>query len=267
MSAAFEGAGLDVLAIGPHPDDVELFCGGTLAALAARGYRVGILDLTRGELATNGTPEQRAVEAGMAAEVLGVVHRENLGLPDGCVGYVSVDAAHGAMQYAEGHVGRLVAALRRLRPEVVMAPAWRERHPDHEAASALATRAVFFANVGGFATPGGEARWKVREVLYYPMRVAVEPSLCVDISAARDAKRDAIACYGSQVARTGGDLPTMVNDPRSTAAVFARDAYWGAHIGVDAAEPFVTRSTLGVADPVALLRGRAGEPLLFPEGP
>jgi len=256
---------LDALAFGPHPDDVELFCGGTLALLSASGYRVGVVDLTRGELATNGTPEERAVESAEAARVLGLAHRENLGLPDGFIdpggGYAEVPR----LGPAQTQLGRVVEAIRRLRPEIVLAPLAAARHPDHEAASALVTRAVFFAGVGGFTTEPALSRWAPRDVLYYPMRVGATPSLCVDVSAHHATKRAAIACYVSQLGLGPDAQPTLVNDPRNVRVVLERDRHWGAHVGVEAAEAFILRSTLGVADPIALLRARPGaRPLLFP---
>jgi bacillithiol biosynthesis deacetylase BshB1 len=252
-----EDAGVDLLAIGPHPDDVELFCGGTVGVLARR-YRVVILDLTRGERASNGTPELRAEEALAAAEVLGVARRDNLGLPDGGI------HAHDAAQ-----VAALVAYLRRWRPRVVMAPLGVERHPDHAEAGGLVERAVFFAGVAG----AGGARHRVDEVMYYPMRVEAEASFAVDVSAVIDLKRRAVACHASQVGALGvgpesvgpaGRVATMVSDPRSAAALEARERMWGARIGVDFAEPFVVHRTLAVDDPVAFLAGRP-RPVLFPE--
>lgn len=253
---------VDVLAIGPHPDDIELFCGGTVARLVALGYRVGLVDLTRGELATNGTPEERAVEAARAAELLGVAWRTNLGLPDGFID-PSPRAPGGP---GADHAIPLVRALREARPELVLSPHEVARHPDHAAAGALVRRAVFLAGIGGLAHEPPQPRWLVREVLRYPMRVVAPPSFCVDISAAVATKRAAVACYQSQLGRDRGEAATLVNDPRSVEVIAVRDRYCGAHIGVDAAEPFLIDRTLGVADPVAFLRGQPGDrPLLYPE--
>ena len=245
---------LDVLAVGPHPDDVELCCGGTLAVLADRGWRVGVLDLTRGELASNGTPETRAEEAAAASEVLGVTHRENLGLPDG---FLDASAGYGdpdpARRMASSQLGRLVEALRRLRPRLVLAP-WRQaRHPDHAAASELVTRAFFFSGVGGYVTDPPHPATRPGWLVYYPMRVDVAPSFVVDVSSAHARKVRAVSCYTSQMARREGDLPTASNDPRHLGVVWARDRTWGGHIGVAHGEAFVTQATLGVVDPMALL--------------
>lgn len=240
---------LDVLAIGPHPDDVELFAGGTVGKLVAAGHRVAILDLTRGEAATRGTPELRANEARRAAEVLGVT-RDQLGLPDG-----------GIRDTAE-QVAALVTHLRVHRPELVIAPWTDERHPDHAAAAALIVRAVFLASAGGFSPE--LPRHVVREVLHYPMRVAARPSFVVDISAFAELKRRAIGCHESQLGPRPADAGTLVASALDT--LDARDRYWGEHIGATHGEPFITRATLAVDDPVAHFRGRPGAPRLF-EGP
>ena len=129
--------GIDVLAFGPHPDDVEIFCGGVLITLADLGYRTGILDLTRGELASQGTVDERAREAEEAAKVMGLAIRENLGLPDGFID-------QGANS---PHLPLAVEAIRRHRPELLLVPWIEERHPDHVAASGLMTRALFFAGL------------------------------------------------------------------------------------------------------------------------
>ena len=240
---------LDVLAIGPHPDDVELFVGGTIARLVAAGHRVAILDLTRGEAATRGTPELRADEARRAAEVLGVA-RERLDLPDGGV------------RDTPEQVAALVTRLRAHRPELVLAPWTDERHPDHAAAAALIVRAVFLASAGGFMPE--LPRHVVREVLHYPMRVAARPSFVVDISAFSDVKRRAIACHASQL-QPGPGATTLVASALAT--IDARDRYWGEHIGATYGEPFIIRATLAIDDPVAHFRARPGAPRLFEDAP
>ena len=271
---------IDVLAIGPHPDDVELFIGGTTRHLAQLGHRVVILDLTRGESATRGTPAIRAVEAARAAEVLGVA-RDQLGLPDGGVRGDDPEQAKALVTYLRTH-----------RPELVMCPWTEERHPDHEAAAALVLRAVFLASAGGYLPE--LPRHVVREVLHYPMRVLTKPSFVVDISHVRAAKQQAIACHASQVGHgqpfapsAGGHAgqvnqvgqsgqvdrlelladmaPTLVGHAHASGldAIAARDAFYGAQIGVAAAEPFIMRATLHLADPLAHLRTRPGPALLF----
>ncbi len=258
--------GFDLVAFGPHPDDVELFCGGLLIRLSDLGYRVAVVDLTRGEMATRGTPETRAAEAEAAAAVLGLSHRENLALPDA-----------GLLPNDPDQVAAIVAALRRLRPELVVAPWSRERHPDHEAASALVTRAVFLAGLrrwspGRPRDPGAldAPPFTPRQVLYYPMRHLAEPTFIVDTTEAAERKLAAIRCYASQVGPAPGAPETLVGSPLSLTSIDARDRFYGAQIGVAHGEPFVSPSPVGLVDPVAHFRANApapagARPLLFPE--
>lgn len=237
------GHGLDLLAVGPHPDDVELFCGGTVIRCSDLGYRVGVLDLSRGERASHGTPEERAREAQNAAGVMGLALRENLGLPDA-----------GIDPYAPDQVLRAVEALRRLRPEIVLVP-WREdRHPDHVAAAELMLRALFFANVGGYARESGLERFAPRQVLHYPMRVRIAPSFVVDTSAVADRKAAAIVCHASQVTRRAGEAPTLIGSSGALDAIEARDRYYGSMIGVSHGEALRTVAVPGLHDPVRHFR-------------
>jgi bacillithiol biosynthesis deacetylase BshB1 len=254
---------LDLLAFGAHPDDVELCCGGLLAASAARGYRTGIVDLTRGELGSSGTPELRASEAARAAEILGLAVRENLGLPDG---WIDPGAGHDldpAARAAQAPLARVVAVIRRLRPAMVLYPWTHERHPDHEAASALVGRALFYAGVKKF--PGGPAApalpaHHVREALQYPMRYELPPSFIVDISAVVERKAAAIAAYASQLRPT---TPTLIGSPLTVAAFEARDRYFGSMIGVAAGEAYLRRAPMGLLDPVAHFRDSGFPGALF----
>ncbi len=266
MTAPEPGYGLDVLAFGPHPDDVELFCGGLMARMAGLGYRTGIVDLTRGEKSSRGTPETRAAETAAASRELGLAHRENLGLPDGWIHpWAGFDAPE-PDRARLAPVARVVEVLRRLRPEFVIAPWEHERHPDHEAASALVTRALFFATVRRFETDPLTAPFTPRQVLYYPMRHLAEPSLVVDITEAFERKRAAIGCYASQVEPRPDAPPTLVGSPLSRSSLEARDAFYGARIGVAYGEPYVLRETLGLADPVDHFRRNSfARPLFFPE--
>jgi len=240
------------VAFGPHPDDVELFCGGTVATLAARGHPVAIVDLTRGERATRGTTETRAREAGRAAEALGVSLRENLELPDG-----AVDPWGGAPT-PDSPVGRCIAALRRFRPELILIPHRAARHPDHAASHALLSRAVFLA---GLARIEGEQPHRVSSVACYFLRKRGTPSFVVDVSDAYEAKRRAIAAYESQVApaRDG----TLVGAAGSLEALEARDRYHGSLIGAAYGEAFWTEHAVGTNDPIQLLSTPSGAPRLF----
>jgi bacillithiol biosynthesis deacetylase BshB1 len=260
-----ESYGLDLLAFGPHPDDVELFCGGLLASMAARGYRTGIVDLTRGEKSSRGTPETRAAETDAASRVLGLSLRENLGLPDGWLSpWAGFEAPEAARPRAAA-VARVVEVLRRLRPELVLVPWEEERHPDHEAASALVTRALFFAGVRRFEAEPAGAPFTPRQVLYYPLRHLAEPSFVVDVSATWERKMAAVHCDASQVQPRADGPQTLVGSPLSLTSLEARDRFYGAQIGVTHGEPYVARETLGLVDPVEHFRRNSfARPLFFP---
>lgn len=257
--------GLDVLAFGPHPDDVELFCGGLLARMADLGYRTGVVDLTRGEKSSRGTPETRARETEEASRVLGLSLRENLGLPDAWVHPWGGFETPEAERARTAPVARVVEVLRRLRPEIVLVPWEEERHPDHEAASALLTRALFFASVRKFETEPASAPFTPRQVLYYPLRHLAEPNLIVDVSSAWERKMAAVRCYSSQVQPRPDAPQTLVGSPLSLSSLEARDRFYGAQIGVSHGEPYVTREVLGLADPVDHFRRNSfARPLFFP---
>lgn len=237
MSAA--PYGVDVLAFGPHPDDVELFCGGTLRALVLRGHSVGVVDLTRGEKASRGTPETRAREAEAAAAVLGLAFRENLELPD-----TELTAEPTSPQLA-----RVIEVIRRRRPEIVLAPWVEERHPDHVAASQLVTKAVFFAGVRNVESTPAAERFAPRQLLYYQGRYHLTPSFVVDTSAVAVDKQRAIACYGSQLASTTpGAPPTLIGSPRALEAIEARDRWFGSMIGATHGEPLRAAQVMGLVD-------------------
>ncbi|MEO8700301.1 MAG: bacillithiol biosynthesis deacetylase BshB1 [Kofleriaceae bacterium] len=235
------GYGIDVLAFGAHPDDVELFCGGTVIRLGELGHAVGVADLTRGERASHGTPEERARETIAASAELGLAFRDNLELPDT------------ELAATPDQIAAVVAVLRRRRPEVVLAPYHADRHPDHVAASELVRRAVAFAGIRKYAPETGE-RFVPRQLLYYAMRHRMTPSFVVDTSAVAARKARAIACYASQVERRAGDDPTLISAPGALAAIEARDRYYGSMIGTSHGEPLRAAAVLGLVDPVRHFR-------------
>jgi bacillithiol biosynthesis deacetylase BshB1 len=252
------GPALDLLAFAAHPDDVELCCGGLLAASARQGYRTGIVDLSRSELSTSGTPELRAREAEQAGAILGLALRENLGFPDGWIHPYSGYEAEAEVRASRSQLARVVAVLRRLRPALVVIPWTHERHPDHEATSALLTKALFFAGVARFATEPMLPPFAPVQVLRYPMRYELEPSFVVDISEVAGQKAQAIAAYQSQLGRPAASAssadprtpPTLISSPLTLEAFEARDRYYGAMIGVRAGEPYRVQGILGLRDPV-----------------
>jgi len=239
--------GIDVLAFGAHPDDVEIFCGGVLITLADFGYRTGIVDLTRGELASQGTVDERAREAAAAATVMGLAVRENLGVPDGFID-PSPDSPH---------LPIAVDAIRRHRPELLLLPWIEERHPDHVAASRLMTRALFFAGLRKFDAPGGAAPFAPRQALYYEMRHRMTPSFIVDTSKAWERKARAIACHASQVTRLDASAATLISSPLALDAIEARDRYRGSEIGARHGEALRNPQALGLVDPLAHVRANS----------
>ena len=240
---------LDLLAISPHPDDVEMCCGGTLAKLASQGYQVGILDLTRGELASNGTPEQRAQEAAQAAQILGLTYRSNLALPDGFLStLLSKDSKE---EEGTGPVALLVHIIRSYRPSLIFAPPAAARHPDHVAAARLVERSVFFAGVKNYAASSELQAFRPRRVLRYMMRAGLRPGFVVDVSEIYEKKRQAIQCYHSQFTRDSSTVSTLANAPKSHSALEARDRVFGGLIGVDYAEGFMLDGTMHVDNPIA----------------
>lgn len=233
---------LDVLAIAAHPDDVELSAGGTLIKLAALGYRTGIVDLTRGEAGTRGTPEQRAQEAARAAKILGLTVRETLDLGDARIW----PDEHSRIQ--------VVRVLRRLRPRVIFTQHWDDPHPDHAHTSQLVREAAHLAGVVKYDAEGKLERFRPSCVAYFLFSHKVVPSFMVDISAASQRKWQAIRSHASQFYNPRSRQPeSRVSTRRFLEEIESRDRYFGALIGVDQAEGFYVREALNVADPVALL--------------
>jgi len=231
----------DILATGAHPDDVELVMGGTVAREAARGRRVALLDLTRGERGSRGTPETRMEEARAAARVLGAAHRETLALPDA------------GLQPVPEQRDTILAVVRRLRPRVVLTQHWNQRHPDHAAASRIVYEACFFAGLRNYRPDLGEA-WRPRKLAYAVTMTEVtdiRPSFVVDISAVWDTKLQAIAAYQSQWTPPPGETQKLPLDLFRERVELAGRRH-GQRIGVPYGEAWVTREPLVVDDLLAL---------------
>lgn len=218
---------LDLLAFGPHPDDIEIGMGGTVAKHVARGHRVGLCDLTRGEMGSNGTPEERVAEAEVARRVLGAEFRQNLGWPDRRMGG---DPA------AEREA---VELIRRWRPRAVALPYWDDRHPDHVTSSRILTDVVFNAGLRRYET-ASEA-WRPDWICYYFINDGTTPSFVVDVSTYYDVKRRALACYGSQFDVGGSTVGTRLNAPTFGQLIESRDSQFGALAGIARGEGFVVR--------------------------
>jgi N-acetylglucosamine malate deacetylase 1 len=229
---------VDLLVFGPHPDDIEIGFAGTVALHVSQGYRVGLCDLTRGELGSNGTPEEREVEAEAARAVLGADWRVNLGWPDG------------GITGSETQTADVVALLRRCRPRTVAIPYWEDRHPDHRAASDVLTRAVFRAGLSRFAPGVPEAQpagpgWRAEWLCYYFINDAAAPSFAIDVSAYYELKRRALACHRTQFAPAATSrVETRLTSPRFQQLIESRDAHLGALAGVAFAEGMIVREPL-----------------------
>ena len=221
---------VDLLVFGPHPDDLEIGLGGTIALHTALGMRVGLCDLTAGEMGSNGTPEERLAEAEAARRILGAVWRKNLRWPDRRIGK------------DPNHLEQAVAFIRRHRPRVVSVPYWRDRHPDHEAASALLTEAVFNAGLRRYVA-GGDA-WRPDWICYYFINDAATPSFLIDVTAHYDRKRRALDCHASQFRSDSQSAATRLNTPLFRQLIESRDAQFGALAGVPWAEGIVVREPL-----------------------
>ena len=218
-------SGLDLLAFGPHPDDLEIGLGGTLAKHAALGQTVGLCDLTRGEMSSNGTPEQRLTEAEAARKILGAEWRENLGLPDRSIGS------------SPDHTRKIVELIRRVRPRTIAIPYWHDRHPDHRSSFEVLRDAVFNAKLTRYAAAGDP--WQPEWVCHYFINDAGPVSFVVDVSAHYEAKRQALACYVSQFTRATESTGTRLNSPGFSQLIESRDAQFGALAGVRFAEGLV----------------------------
>jgi N-acetylglucosamine malate deacetylase 1 len=222
---------LDLLAFGAHPDDIEIGLGGCVARHAAEGFSVGLCDLTAGELGSNGTPDERRVEAELAAAVLGAAWRENLGWPDG------------GITGSDDQLRSAVDCIRSHQPRTVAIPYWRDRHPDHVVASQVLATACHRSGLRRYET--AHDAWRPEWVCYYFINDSTSPSFVVDVSAWYERKRAALACHRSQFAPAGeGVVATRLVGARFQQLVESRDAQFGALVGVAFAEGLVVREPL-----------------------
>jgi N-acetylglucosamine malate deacetylase 1 len=222
---------VDVLAIGPHPDDIEIGIGGIVAKHAALGHRVGLCDLTAGEMGSNGTIDERLAEAEAARAVLGAVWRVNLRLPDRAIGT------------SPEHQRAVAGLVRSARPKVIAIPYWSDRHPDHVAASHLLTESVFSAGLRRYDAEG--AAWKSESVCYYFINDMAVPSFVVDVSEQYDTKRRSLACHVTQFQPSqAGAVATRLTSERFRQLIESRDSQFGAVAGVAFAEGLVVKQPL-----------------------
>lgn len=250
---------LDVLAIGVHPDDVELGCAGTLITEIRNGKKVGILDLTRGELGTRGSAETRDEEAEKAAAIIGVAVRENLAMRDGF------------FRNDEEHQLQLVQAIRKYKPEIVIGNVLDDRHPDHGRAGHLIDAACFLSGLVKVVTEDSQGqpqeRWRPKYVLHYIQDWYHEPDLLIDVSEVFEQKMRSIEAYATQFYVPGessgsadedgqGDeeLQTYISTPDFLESVMARARMLGKRIGVKYAEGFLSDKKIGIRNLDALLQ-------------
>src|SRR4030095_15696357 len=233
---------LDALAIGAHPDDVELACGGTLLKLVSLGYRVGVLDMARGEMGTRGSAEIRARGAESAARVMELTGRDNLELPDGHIWLTE-----------ESRV-KMVRKIRRYRPLVIFTHYWEDPHPDHVHTSESVREAAHVAGLAKYDAETGQERFRPQTVAHFMFPRTATPTFLVDIGEFAEQKHSAILCYRSQLHDPNSTEPeTNLSSEAFLRRVEARQRFYGSLIAVEHAEGFIVREALNVRDPIELL--------------
>lgn len=240
---------LDILAIGVHPDDVELGCSGTLINELKRGKKIGILDLTQGELGTRGTIETRYQEAANAAMIIGVQLRENLKMRDGF------------FKNDEEHQLKLITAIRKYQPDIVIANVLHDRHPDHGRAGHLIADACFLSGLIKIKTEdengSKQDKWRPTYVLHYIQDWYHEPDLLIDISDVFEQRMKSIEAYATQFNASANDTDepqTYISTPDFLESVIARARMFGKRIGVKYAEGFISEKKIGIRNLDALVQ-------------
>ena len=230
---------LDILVLPVHPDDAELGCAGTILKEIALGKKAGIVDLTRGELGTRGTPEIRAREAAKAGEILGLAVRENLSMPDGF------------FENTREYQLKVIAAIRKYQPEIIITNAYHDRHPDHGRASELVEAATFLAALRKIETYDNgnlQEAWRPKQVFHFIQDNYIHPDIVIDVTDYWDKKVESINAFGSQFFNPSwqGEPQTYISSPEFIAVIEARAREFGKSIGVRYAEGFTSRKILGV---------------------
>ncbi len=232
---------VDVVAIGAHPDDVELIIGGTIAKLIDRGKSVAVIDMTRGEMATRGTPEIREKEAQQAADILGVTKRINLNLPDG------------RLENNEQNRIKIIEQIRLLRPTLVFAHHWNDLHPDHVATANIVRDTMYTTGFTNYPAKG--APYRPNEYLFFMSHLTFTPSFIVDTSDYHDKKLQAVNCFKSQLNNPdSAEPPTGISQPHFIERVTARARHFGSLIQTRYGEPFFVRRPVPIDDPVDLYK-------------
>ena len=229
---------VDILAIAAHPDDVEQTCGGTLIAMAEKGYRTGVLDLTAGEMGTRGSSAQRLEEAARAAEILLLTRRENARLPDARL----ENTMEARLRVADW--------IRDFRPRIVILPYWEGRHPDHYRASEIGAEACFFAGLKKLDLAGEPHR--PSKVLYASIYADVRPSFVVDISAQWGRREESLFCYRSQYGAQGEGDNLFPAQRAVLERLTVAPRFYGLMIDAAYGEPFVVKEMMRVDDIAAM---------------
>jgi len=239
---------LDILAFGAHPDDVELGCAGTLLGAIAAGKKVGVIDLTKGELGTRGTVDQRLKEAQIASKILGLTLRENLGMADG---FFANDHAHQML---------IVEIIRRYQPSILFVNAPEDRHPDHGRAAQLLEQAAFIAGLSKIETSHNgvaQTAWRPTQVFHYIQSRSLAPNFVVDISKFMDKKMESILAHSSQFYDPSSNEPeTFISGNAFLEFIKGRAKELGQQIGVDYAEGFITKKLLGIRSLDAIIQNK-----------
>ncbi len=239
---------LDILAFGAHPDDVELGCSGTILAAIAEGKKVGVIDLTKGELGTRGTTSLRLKEAQLACEIMGLTIRENLGMADG---FFVNDKQH---QFA------IIETIRRFQPSIILCNAPEDRHPDHGRAASLIEEAAFLAGLSKIhSSHNGVAQeaWRPTQVFHYIQSRSLTPNFVVDISAYMDKKMESILAHSSQFYDPNSNEPdTFISGAAFLEFVKGRAKELGQQIGVEYAEGFITKKIVGIKSLDAIIQNK-----------
>lgn len=231
---------LDILVIAAHPDDAELGCSGTIAAHIAKGHKVGIIDLTLGEMGTRGTPEIRLKESMIASGILNLTNRENLGFKDI---YFKND---------EENQHRLIEMIRKYQPNIVLANAIQDRHPDHGKGASLASDACFMSGLRKIETiynGENQAPWRPKFVYHYIQNNFIEPDFIMDITPFWDIKLQSIMAFKSQFHDPSSQEPqSFISDPNFLPFIEARAREFGHRINVRYGEGFTVERFLGIED-------------------
>lgn len=236
---------LDLLAIAAHPDDIELSCSATIAAMTKQGLRVGILDLTEGELGTRGSREIRKIEAAKSSKILGLQIRENLKIPDGNI------------EVNKTNITKVIQIIRKYKPTMLLFPHWLERHPDHEHTHRLCREAWFYSGLNKIETTYNGKRQephRPKKYFHFMQKYEFQPTFIVDVSSTYEIKRKSLLAFYSQFYNPNSKEPeTILSSKIFLESIYARDKHYGSLINVEYGEPFYSIEPLGIQSLFSLM--------------